>query len=278
MNASSAIIDSPLRRIWTQLTGRPWGRHIVSGMFPYHRRFGPEGQRTYISRFPTQAALVFGSVMVATLFPCHAVAVDSIPEFFPIRPLSFDVSFNQRTFAPQTRVIAAQAGLTAFRYGNLEVRTVYQYYSQHTPTFTTDQNSLYLNPRWNNFIDILDFPTGNPINRMIAERFLAGTGAIVETAETGRVAVARHSAHPYDLILMDCHMPDMDGFEATAAIRVLGEGADVPIVAVTASAFAEDRERCRRAGMDGYIAKPLRREELIQAVAAALKHPVGKAG
>lgn len=174
MNASAAIADSPLRQIWTQLTGRPGrqayppgGKHIVSGMFPYHRRFGPEGLRTYISRFPTRAALVFGSVMFATLLPCYAVAVDSIPEFFPIRPLSFDVSFNQRTFAPQTRVIAAQAGLTAFRYGNLEVRTVYQYYSQHTPTFTTDQNSLYLNPRWNNFIDILDFPTGKPINRMI---------------------------------------------------------------------------------------------------------------
>jgi hypothetical protein len=123
--------------------------------------------RTCIRRFPSQAALVFGIIILATALPSHAVAVESIPEFFPIRPLSFDVSFNQRTFAPQTRVIAAQAGLTAFRYGNLEVRTVYQYYSQHTPTFTTDQNSLFLNPRWNNFIDILDFPKDKPINRMI---------------------------------------------------------------------------------------------------------------
>jgi len=104
---------------------------------------------------------------LATVIPSQAAAGESIPEFFPLRPFSFDVSFNQRTFAPQTRVIALQAGLTAFRYGNLEVRTTYQYYSQHTPTFTTDQNSLYLNPRWNNFIDILDFPTGKPINRMI---------------------------------------------------------------------------------------------------------------
>jgi len=95
------------------------------------------------------------------------VAVESILEFFPLRPFNFDVSFNQRSFAPETIVIAVQAGLTAFRYGNLEVRTVYQYYSQHTPTFNTDQNSLYLNPRWNNFIDILDFPKDKPINRMI---------------------------------------------------------------------------------------------------------------
>ena len=123
--------------------------------------------RTYIQRFPTHAALVIGGIILAMVLPSHAVAVESIPEFFPLRPFNFDISFNQRTFEPQTRVIAAQAGLTAFRYGNLEVRTVYQYYSQHTPTFITDQNSLYLNPRWNNFIDILDFPKGYPINRMI---------------------------------------------------------------------------------------------------------------
>ncbi len=123
--------------------------------------------RPYPRRFLTHAALLIGSIILAMALPSHAVAVESTPEFFPLRPFSFDVSFNQRTFAPQTRVIAAQAGLTAFRYGNLEVRAVYQYYSQHTPTFITDQNSLYLNPRWNNFIDVLDFPKDYPINRMI---------------------------------------------------------------------------------------------------------------
>ena len=89
--------------------------------------------RLCLRRFPTQAALAFGIITLATALPSHAVAVESIPEFFPLRPFNFDVSFNQRTFAPQTRVIAAQAGLTAFRYGNIEVRPVYQYYSQHTP-------------------------------------------------------------------------------------------------------------------------------------------------
>jgi hypothetical protein len=123
--------------------------------------------RTCIRRFLTHAALVIGIIILKAALPSHAVALESVPEFFPLRPFSFDVSFNQRTFAPQTRVIAAQAGITAFRYGNLEVRTVYQYYSQHTPTFITDQNSLFLNPRWNNFIDILDFPKDYPINRMI---------------------------------------------------------------------------------------------------------------
>ena len=123
--------------------------------------------RTCIRRFLTHTVLVIGIIILKAALPSHAVAVESVPELFPLRPFNFDVSFNQRTFAPETRVIAAQAGLTAFRYGNLEVRTVYQYYSQHTPTFITDQNSLYLNPRWNNFIDILDFPKDYPINRMI---------------------------------------------------------------------------------------------------------------
>jgi hypothetical protein len=100
------------------------------------------------------------------IFP-RAAAIEAVPIFFPLRPFNIDVSFNQRTFAPQTRVIAIQAGITALRYGLIEVRTIYQYYSQHTPTFITDQHSLYVNPRWNNFIDILDFPRNKPINRMI---------------------------------------------------------------------------------------------------------------
>src|SRR6266545_3030249 len=84
-------------------------------------------------------------------------AQDTNLEWLPIRPFSFDMAFSQRSFAPDNRVIGVQAGITALRYGDLEVRATYQYYSNHTQTFTTDQNSLYLNPRWNNFIDILDF-------------------------------------------------------------------------------------------------------------------------
>ena len=136
--------------------------------------------------------------MFVTAFQSYAVAVEGIPEFFPIRPISFDVSFNQRTFAPELRLIAVQAGLTAFRYADVEVRAVYQYYSQHTPTFITDQNSLYLNPRWNNFIDILDFPKDYPINRMIRhvlfgpleDRAVPYLGALVGGTIPGRDANA----------------------------------------------------------------------------------------
>ena len=118
-------------------------------------------------RYPALAAFFFVAILSATAFPPCAVAIEAVPEYFPLRPFNFDVSFNQRSFAPQLRTIAVQVGLTALRYGPLEVRTVYQYYSNHTLTFKTDQHSLYLNPRWNNFIDLLDFPRGKPINRIV---------------------------------------------------------------------------------------------------------------
>lgn len=127
----------------------------------------PAGGWLAIRKFPTPAAFLFVVVLSAMVFPPGASAIEAVPVFFPLRPFNFDVSFNQRTFAPQARVLAVQAGFTALRYGSLEVRTVYQYYSHHTQTFTTDQHSLYVNPRWNNFIDVLDFPRHKPINRII---------------------------------------------------------------------------------------------------------------
>ncbi|MCP9447592.1 MAG: DUF6132 family protein [Nitrospira sp.] len=116
---------------------------------------------------PRQAVCLLGTVLFSMPFPSLAMALDSTWELLPLRPFNFDISFNQRTFAPRARVIAAQAGITALRYGLIEVRTVYQFYNQHTKTFTTDQHSLYVNPRWNNFIDMLDFPKDKPIHRLI---------------------------------------------------------------------------------------------------------------
>jgi hypothetical protein len=107
------------------------------------------------------------TLLLIVLTPCPLLGQELDVVVFPIRPFNFDVAFSQRTFAPDNRVIGIQAGLTALRYGNLEVRTIYQYYSNHGTSFTTDQHSLYVNPRWNNFIDILDFPKGAPINRII---------------------------------------------------------------------------------------------------------------
>ncbi|MCE3224486.1 MAG: exported protein of unknown function [Nitrospira sp.] len=103
----------------------------------------------------------------ASLLPVASVFAQEAVLEFPIRPFNVDVMLRQQTFAPDDREIGVQVGITALRYGNLEVRTSYQYFSIHTQEFRTDQHSVFLNPRWNNFIDILDFPTHKPLNRII---------------------------------------------------------------------------------------------------------------
>ncbi|MBO8086109.1 MAG: PAS domain S-box protein [Marichromatium sp.] len=105
-------------------------------------------------------------------------------------------------------------------------------------------------------------------NRLVALAILERAGYRVETAADGHQALAALRARPYALVLMDVSMPGMDGLEATRAIRALpGERARVPIVAMTANAFSEDRERCLAAGMDDYLSKPVVRAELFAALA-----------
>jgi len=108
----------------------------------------------------------------------------------------------------------------------------------------------------------------NPDNLRIATTVIEKLGCHVQAVPNGLAAVHAASAETYDLIVMDCMMPEMDGFEATREIRLL-EGAQrhTPIVALTAIAMKGDRERCLRAGMDDYLGKPLKVEEM-QAVLA----------
>jgi CheY-like chemotaxis protein len=98
----------------------------------------------------------------------------------------------------------------------------------------------------------------NLVNQRVAAAMLAKLGQEVEVAQHGREAVERVRAGRFDLVLMDCQMPEMDGFAATRAIRgAETPGCHVPIVAMTAFAMKGDRERCLAAGMDDYIAKPM---------------------
>ncbi len=105
----------------------------------------------------------------------------------------------------------------------------------------------------------------NAVNQRLAIRILESAGHQIRLAEDGARAVALFKAHPFDVVLMDVQMPEMDGFEATAAIRAweCARNSRTPIIAMTAHAMKGDRERCLRAGMDGYLAKPIRREEML---------------
>jgi signal transduction histidine kinase/BarA-like signal transduction histidine kinase len=96
-----------------------------------------------------------------------------------------------------------------------------------------------------------------PINREVAMEVLQDAGLLVDMAVNGREAVAQVTTGLYDLILMDMQMPEMDGLTATREIRQLLFGHDIPILAMTANAFEEDRERCMAAGMDDFLTKPL---------------------
>ena len=105
----------------------------------------------------------------------------------------------------------------------------------------------------------------NRVNRELALEMLAKFSIEAETAENGRDALNAVITQHYDLVLMDCQMPIMDGFECTKAIRSriqTGEMATVPIIALTANAMRGDRERCIDAGMDDYISKPLRLQDM----------------
>jgi CheY-like chemotaxis protein len=97
----------------------------------------------------------------------------------------------------------------------------------------------------------------NVVNQQVAVHLLRSFGATVDVVSDGAEAVARCRARPYDLVLMDVQMPVMDGLEATRCLRQLPQWADVPIVAMTANAFEDDRRRCLDAGMNGHVAKPV---------------------
>ena len=101
-----------------------------------------------------------------------------------------------------------------------------------------------------------------PINREISLELLSEYDITADTAENGRQAIEQLKTKTYDLVLMDMQMPEMDGLEATRHIRAQSQYTLLPIIAMTANAFAEDRERCLKAGMNDFIVKPVDPEEL----------------
>ena len=117
----------------------------------------------------------------------------------------------------------------------------------------------------------------NPVNQRLASVLLESLGHSVEVADDGREALDKLRARAYDIVLMDVMMPELDGLDATRTIRSRERqsGQHIPIVALTAHALKGDRERCLEAGMDGYVAKPLDRDELLAEMARVLMPHAG---
>ncbi|WP_346356275.1 PAS domain S-box protein [Azotosporobacter soli] len=115
-----------------------------------------------------------------------------------------------------------------------------------------------------------------PVNMMIITTFLSKQGLQVTKAKNGADALVKYRQNQYDLIFMDLHMPEMDGLAATRCIRQLENGGKrVPIIALTADAMKGDREKCLAAGMDHYIAKPFRQDELQEVLQQFLQQAKG---
>jgi two-component system, sensor histidine kinase and response regulator len=117
----------------------------------------------------------------------------------------------------------------------------------------------------------------NPVNEEVAREYLQSLGCTIEVARNGLEAVSAFKDTAFDLILMDCQMPEMDGLSATRAIRTIEQTSNrptTPIVAVTANAFAEDRIACLAAGMDDFLSKPFSELQLVAAIVAAIPHCV----
>jgi len=105
----------------------------------------------------------------------------------------------------------------------------------------------------------------NPINQRVGKLILQRAGFNIDLVGDGNEALEAHRANPYHMILMDCQMPMMDGFEASRQIRSLKQRQPV-IIAVTANALVGERERCLNAGMDDYLSKPFQAEQLVAVV------------
>jgi PAS domain S-box-containing protein len=112
-----------------------------------------------------------------------------------------------------------------------------------------------------------------PVNQRVAVALLQRMGLAAELANNGREALEKVRQERYDAVLMDLQMPEMDGFEATRRIRALEQGRTLPIIALTASKLLEDGEAARRAGMDGYLAKPVHVDALLAELLRCIEQP-----
>jgi CheY-like chemotaxis protein len=134
------------------------------------------------------------------------------------------------------------------------------------PDSATEKNLEIVSPRTDispSALHIL-LAEDNPVNQKLAIRLIQKRGHSVVAVGNGREAIERVEREHFDLVLMDISMPEMDGLETTAVLRARYQGPQrVPIIAMTAHSLIGDRDMCLRAGMDGYVSKPIKPEELF---------------
>ena len=141
-------------------------------------------------------------------------------------------------------------------------RTIDKNDFQNTNAQTQNTDSLPVSPVNKHILVVED----NPINRMVAEGMLEQLGYRVSLAQNGKECLKLNRTHSYDLILMDCNMPVLDGFKTTRQLRSLPKTSKIPVIALTANALNEHRKRCMEAGMNDHISKPFDKQQLQSAI------------
>ncbi len=180
------------------------------------------------------------------------------------------LSISKRLVEMQSGTISAESELG--KGSTFSFRIAYKKYiagaKQHVPAPEKD----IMNGRDLSGLRIL-LTEDNRISQRVGVKTMSKWGIIVDVAENGRQAVEMAASNPYDLILMDIQMPEIDGFEATRQIRKFlpSPASKVPIVAMTASVVSLDKEKCQELGMDDYISKPFKPEELYKMISATAK-------
>ncbi|HMD30691.1 MAG TPA: response regulator, partial [Candidatus Acidoferrales bacterium] len=160
--------------------------------------------------------------------------------------------------AKQAQLHEALARVWAGRFESQQAPLVTRYTLVETPGSSGEQQAAL--PMFHARVLLVE---DNAVNQKVATRMLERLGCRVDKAADGQEAVEMIGKLPYDLVFMDCHMPEMDGYAATREIRRReAGGARHTIVAMTANAMQGDREKCLEAGMDDYISKPVRKEDL----------------